>query len=580
VRGRAARAARVSGVLVVVVALLAGCVRMPTSGPIVESEVTAGAEDVPGISFDPRPPRAGEAAADIVAGFFEAMKATPVRTTVARQFLSHEAAESWTPEQQILTYAELGDATAGTLVRVPLTDVNTYDARGAWQRTDADAQLSLRLVQEDGEWRIDELPDALIVPRSWFDDWYERAALYYFDPTAQVLVPEPVFVPRGEQYASSLVRGLLTPLGEESLDVVRSYFPPGTAPGLSVPIESGIARVALSGDPDAVDEETAERMLTQLVWTLGQEPRINAVELSVGERTFTGPGGLAPVNLSFGAAYDPNGDRASSDLFALDRDRLVSGRVGDLGPTSGPFGEPGYGLRSIGVNLPGARVAGVSATGTDLLLAATEAPTGEVTTPVVGAVDLAAPHWDHRDRIWVLDRGAGRARVVQVTEDGAAEVVVAGLTGRRVTELVVSRDGSRLVAVVRGRKADRVVSVRVRHDAAGTVLGFTPPRSLPLPTEDATRVRDVAWRSPTTVSVLSDINEDFSQVRTISVDGAPGGISTIGTTSLRGRVRTLVSTPADGEVYALAGREVTSLTRPERLVPDLPRGLRSLTYVG
>lgn len=571
-------AARSAGALVAA-ALLAGCVRMPTSGPVVESEVTAAAEDVPGIFFDPRPPQEGESAADIVAGFFEAMKATPVSMTVARQFLSREAAESWTPEE-ILTYAELGDASAGTFVRVPLTDVNTYDARGAWQRTDAGARLTLRLVREDDEWRIDELPDALIVPDSWFDDWYERAALYYFDPTSQVLVPEPVFVPRGEQYASSLVRGLLAPPDEESLDVVRTSFPPGTTPGLSVPIESGIARVALSGDPDAVDDETAERMLAQLVWTLGQEPRISAVELSIGERTFTGPGGLAPVNLNFGAAYDPVGDGASTELFALDGDQVVTGRVGDLGPTGGPFGEPGYGLRSIGVNLAGSRVAGVSDTGTDLLLAPTEAATGEVTTPVVGAVDLAAPHWDHRDRIWVLDRGNGRSRIIQVVDGTAAEVVVPGLTGRRLTELIVSRDGSRLVAVVRGGKTDRVVSVRVRHDAAGTVLGFTSPRTLPLPTDGTARIRDVAWRSPTTVSVLSDINDDLSQVRTISVDGSPGGISTSGTTSLRGRVRTLVSTPADGEVYALAGREVTSLTRPERVVPDLPPGLTSLTYVG
>ena len=31
-------------------ALLTGCVQMPTSGPVVESEVTAGADDVPGIN--------------------------------------------------------------------------------------------------------------------------------------------------------------------------------------------------------------------------------------------------------------------------------------------------------------------------------------------------------------------------------------------------------------------------------------------------------------------------------------------------------------------------------------------------
>jgi hypothetical protein len=42
-----------------------------------------------------------------------------------------------------------------------------------------------------------------------------------------------------------------------------------------------------------------------------------------------------------------------------------------------------------------------------------------------------------------------------------------------------------------------------------------------------------------------------------------------------------VSTPVDlVEVYAVAGRSVVSLTRPERDVPDLAPGLTSLTYVG
>ena len=185
---RVARVARIA-VLVGAAALLAGCVRMPTSGPVVESEGTGSSEDAPGISFDPRPPQAGQATAEIVEGFFEAMKATPVSVSVARQFLSREAAETWVPERQIITYAELGEPTAGTSVRVQLSDVNSYDARGAWQRTRGGADLSLDLVKEDGEWRIDEVPDALIVPATWFDDWYERASLYYFDPTTEIMVP-------------------------------------------------------------------------------------------------------------------------------------------------------------------------------------------------------------------------------------------------------------------------------------------------------------------------------------------------------------------------------------------------------
>lgn len=579
---RAIRVARVLG-LVAVAALLAGCVRMPTSGPVVESEGTGGSQDAPGISFDPRPPQAGQATSEVVEGFFEAMKATPVSVSVARQFLSREAAEAWKPEQQIITYAELGDPAAGTSVRVTLDDVNTYDARGAWQRTRGGATLSVGLVKEDGEWRIDEVPDALIVPETWFDDWYERASLYYFDPTTEIMVPEPVFVPRGDQFASSLVRGLLTRSSSDLQDVTRSYFPPGTTHGLSVPITSGVAQVSLSGDPDAVDELTAERMLAQLVWTLRQEPRIGAVQLSIGGRTIVGPSGSPQVSLQFGSGYDPNGVPATNDLFALDQGRVVTGPMGELVPTLGPLGqeESGYDLRSIGASLSGVRVAGVTSAGTDLVVAPTESPSGEVATVIFGAVDLAAPHWDYRDSIWVLDRNNGRARVFQVVDGAAAEVAVPGFTGRRLTELIVSRDGSRLVAVVRTGKADRVVSVRVRHDSGGAVTGFTGPQVLPEPAEGTARIRDIAWRSPTTVSVLRDIiTEGLSQVRTVSVDGAPGEIST-GTTTLRGRIRTLVSTPVElVEAYAVAGRSVFALTRPERSVPDLPPGLTSLTYVG
>jgi hypothetical protein len=561
--------------------LLAGCVQMPSEGPVVEPKASAEVDELPGFAFDPRPPQSGDTAEEVVAGFLEAMRATPISTTVARQFLSSRADDDWAPEQQIITYNELGTASGALAVRIPMTDVNLYDARGAWERTQASRTLSLGLVQEDGEWRIDQLPDALIVPDSWFGDWYERVSLYFFDPTAEVLVPEPVFVPRGEQFASSLVRGLLMPPSEDDADILRSYFPAGVR-GLSVPITSGgIAEVALSGDPDAIDQDTADRMLAQLVWTLKQDDRINAVQLSIGGEAISFQDGSTLVNLAVGSGYDPNGARATSELFALDRRRVVTGALGAFEETLGPFGQQDLGIRSIGVDLDGSRIAAVSGTGSELSVAPTEAPDGEVTGVVSGAVDLAQPRWDHRGRIWVLDRAARSARVV-LAVDGVARVVdVPGLSGRHVTELLVSRDGSRLVAVVRGRKVDRVVSTRVRYDGAGGVLGFTPLQSLPLPSEGSPRVRDIGWHSPTSVSVLSNLADESSEVREVSVDGAPGEISTGGTIRLRGRIRVLVSSPVDlSEVYGLDGRTVVDLTRLERSVPPLPRGLTSVTYPG
>ncbi len=171
-------------------------------------------------------------------------------------------------------------------------------------------------------------------------------------------------------------------------------------------------------------------MLAQLVWTLRQEPRIRAVELSIGGRALGGPGGSTQVNLDVGSAYDPNGVRPSAELFALDAGCSSRARSAPSSPPLGPLGTVDLGVRSIGVDLAGSRVAGVTDDGADLLVAPVEAAAGETTRPVVGAVDLAAPSWDYRDRIWVLDRGAGRARVIVVVDGTAQEKDVPGMTGR------------------------------------------------------------------------------------------------------------------------------------------------------
>ena len=179
--------------------LLAGCVRMPTEGPVYEPEVSTDVDGQPGFAFDPRPPQAGATADEIVTGFLEAMRATPVSLTVAREFLSREAAEKWQPEQQIITYSELGSPAGSSRVRVPMTDINVYDARGAWQRTQAARVLSLGVVEEDGEWRIDEVPDALVVPDSWFDDSDGRASLTNWARTTRYNEPGPGYGTRGYQ---------------------------------------------------------------------------------------------------------------------------------------------------------------------------------------------------------------------------------------------------------------------------------------------------------------------------------------------------------------------------------------------
>lgn len=574
--------ARVSLALCAVL-LSTACVRMPSSGPVTEVDAEAsGTASTGTYDYDPQPPQVGDSPSEIVAGFLEAMKATPSRTNVASQFLTPGARQRWAPDEKIVTYAAFDDPVGDQLVTVPLLGIEQYDTRGAWQQSLEAAVVDFDLTLQDGEWRIDGLPDALIVPATWFETFFRRMSLYFFDPTAQILVPEPVFVPLGEQLASSLVGGLLDdPMSDPR--ITRTFMPPGFTYGTSVPITSaGIAEVSLVGDAAAVTDETRQRIIAQLVWTMRQEERIRAVHLTIGEeeQDLTGP--ATQVNLSVGEAFDPTGAQASADLFGLVGGLVVRGSIDSLSATSGPMGVARLGVRSIGVNLTGDRVAGISGDGRSVLVAPVEGD-GSAVEIASGARNLLPPAWDFADRIWLADRARGGAVITVVTgEQAPREIVVPGVSGGDVRRMLVSRDGSRLVAVVRTPKGDRVVASRILHSEEGRVLRATRAVVLDFEPDAADAVvRDIDWRSPTAVSVLTVNSQELSRVETVSVDGAPGDLGIQGVSRLRGGARQLVSSPVEGvEVFAVARQSVSELTAPERPLDPLPEGLVSLTYVG
>ena len=93
-------------------------------------------------------------------------------------------------------------------------------------------------------------------------------------------------------------------------------------------------------------------------------------------------------------------------------------------------------------------------------------------------------------------------------------------------------------------------------------------------------IRDIAWRTPTTVAVLHALTDELSQVRTISVDGSPPGLDSLSTT-LRGRVGALVGSPVpDQTLYAVSPRALIDLSNSERGDETRDPRVSVLTYVG
>lgn len=570
------------GGLVAAVLALAGCVSMPEEGTVKSVPGLAASDNGDQFRYDPPPPEPGESPLEIVNHWLEAMTASPVSTVVAREFLTEPESTAWNPDRGILTY-ETASRTEGIgQVTLKLFGVHRLNGRGEWQARAEPSDLTMDIPLEPvrGQWRISQAPNALIVDEAWFEASFQAANLYFFDPSARSLVPEPVFLPRGSQLPTSLVRGLLR--GPLHPELERSFLPSGSSLDLAVTVTpQGVAQVPLRGDLSTVPAETLSLMAGQLTWTLRQDPDIRAVELLSDGDPVVLPGGSTQVDVAVGSAYDPAGLYATGELYGLRSGRAVRIVDGVEQSLTGPFGLRSYGLGDLSVSLDTSYVAGVADHGRDVLLANVFGSTGgRYATPrtvLSRGVDLLHPAWDSDGRLWMVDRRAGGA-VVSVFRDGTLSAVrVPGVSGERVTDFLVSRDGTRLVAAVAGPGSDRIVVSRIV--GAGRLHGT---RAVPIVSGSGgvLRVRDIGWRSPTSIYFVNALTGAQSELRSASVDGSPTTLDPDAVYSLQGDLDTqVVSSPRPTEPVYLQNSE-GAFTALVSNSPVIPPDLAVVHYVG
>lgn len=501
-----------------VLVLLGGCSTVPTSSAPVQITQAPPRADTP-VGIEPLSPEAGATPEEVVRGFLDAAASTVRGHPVAREHLAPEPQGSWSDDAGItLLGADYATVTtdAGT-VRVTGELVGTIDQRGGFTVGGQEVyEQEFRLEQVDGEWRITDPPDGLLMLEPDFERLYERRDLYFLDPTGQRVVPDPRYLISGEAQPTVLVERLLAgPSAGLAAGVVNELE--GAALGSTVTVSAQAVTVDLTGIADAPPARLGG-LSAQLVWTLGQLSSVRSVEVLADGDPLRLEGAPSVQTLDTWTALDP--DAAPVDAvghFLVDGALWTATEV--PAPAPGPAGEGAHGLSS-------AAVATDPSTGELTQMVGVTRRDGEATlltgtyggelTPVLPSSSLTVPTVaPARQEFWLVRDGS---TVVRVPAGGPPQAVNAvTLPGLgRATALQLSPDGVRAAVVVEdGQRQSLYVGTVVRSEDGPVAL-----RDWREVAPALGQVVDVAWRTSGSLLVLAgDAGEDRSLPYTVGVDG-------------------------------------------------------------
>lgn len=535
--------------------LLTGCASMPSDGGVKQVDSAQRTEAESQVRVFGVSPRKGEHPRQIVRGFLEATTSDEAKFDTARKYLTAEEAERWKPFEQTTVVAGgpevapdgvRADSDArGYSVEVTGTKIAEVDDTNAYSPAEGPYLERLHLTKVKGEWRIDRIPDGLVIGEPDFERIYRSVNTYYFaDLGAEsdavrygrnVLVAEPVYLRRRIDPMTETVSALLRGPADWLKPVARSAFPKGArlAAGqhLSVDDSGGLdVKLRKGRDPVLdVDSKRCARMAAQLLHTVDQQSSASVQRVRLRD----GNGELCEHDRQGTEAYAPgllNGPAArqyyldsSSRLVAVDGD----GGVGS--PVGGPFGAGQLSLRAVAVSRDESLGAGVVADGSELYVGALSGSV-ELAEPKLrsGAAAeedrLTAPSWDGLGDLWIADRDPDRPRLLRLRggKSEPEQVQVPGIGSGRIEALRMSADGIRAALLVSEDGHTTLKLGRVERD---TTEGGKPQlkvADLRPAAPQLEQVTAVSWAGGSRLVLVGKEPGGVQQLRVVSTDGSAG----------------------------------------------------------
>jgi hypothetical protein len=494
--------AATSAVLVAAFAL-AGCASIPSSGPVQPGEpVVAEAPNDFDILADP--PAKGATQAEILDGFLNAAQSPRENYQIAREYLTDAFADEWDPGAgatvDVLAERDV-DVVDPTAMRVEATPAALLLENGQYEEPASRAPIPFdyRFEQVDGEWRISSAPEGLLIDQVEFTQVFRDYTLYFLDPTGRYLVPDVRWYAGRDSAQTTIVQGLLAGAADWLAPGVLSAFPEGVQlEPAAVPVEGGVASVSLSGA--AFDDlGTVQHMQAQLDASLIGVRNITRVDLTLNG---VDPDVPEPARRpSKSPRVDPRSVVFDGETFgylaasgeSVDPIPGISDSVEALVPTGA----------SVGIGAESAAVR--SAEGVFLVRA------GEETVPLDPRANLVVPAIDGQGVVWSVPADHPD-QLVWFAPDGSTGQVAVPWSGSSIASIEVSRDSTRLLALLAdgGRTRFVVAAIERGEDGLPSEQGLG---QLVLNLADVTGTPlDVAWLDSSTVTSITGLSDGASRL--------------------------------------------------------------------
>lgn len=533
----------------VLVASTGACASIPTSGGVVEG--SAEVDSASDLGFDVQGPAADAGPEQIVQGFVSAAQFGPASATtfdIASEYTTPAAWTAWEEYTQVLvlseyprwTVEEFDDSTAVTSVHGEATVVASLDESGVYMELAEPSvvDVTFELARgTDGQWRISELEDGLLVLANFLGNAFHRTSLYYPTPDRQWWVPDVRWYP-GQSWRTAATQAILDGPPERLAQSVISVVPEGATLAIDAVTvaDDGTIDVSLTSAVSAAPPEDRALLVAQLEATL-REGDGRTVVLSAG----TSP-------LAATSAAEPSRPTTAGDAVAVldSEEGQVLRRV--VGRELTEFDEPrdlaGLDVTAVGVGPGGGPI--VVRDGSGRLVRVGEDGQSEI----LDAGRAVPPSIDRFEAVWTAV-GGGKLRVVLPTGD-VVRIRPEWLADLPVRSLRVAPEGARVALVTDGPDGPEVWVAAIERDAEEVPTGLSEPVRVG---GSVGFVEAVDWSEESTLLLLGRDTDGGPGLFVAGVGGLAG--------SNDGLARPLATTAVPAEVAVGVGASPTLVLDPD-----------------